>query len=69
VKYRQVLRILLDNGFEQARQRGSHRTYKGVVGGQTRIVTLSHHSLNDDVLPKTLASIIRQSGLPKSLFR
>jgi predicted RNA binding protein YcfA (HicA-like mRNA interferase family) len=39
------------------------------VGGRTRVVTLSHHSLGDDIMQKNLASIIRQSGLPKKLFR
>jgi predicted RNA binding protein YcfA (HicA-like mRNA interferase family) len=69
VKYRDVLKILHAHGFELARQRGSHHTYKAMVDGQMRVVTLSHHSLNDDIMPKNMASIIRQSGLPKNLFR
>ena len=33
------------------------------------MVTVAFHSINDDIHPETLASMIRQSGLPKSLFR
>lgn len=40
-----------------------------MVAGQVRLVTVAYHGLNDDILPKTLASMIRQSGLPKDLFR
>ena len=69
MKYRDVERLLLDNGFVPIRQHGSHRHLQGFVDGKRRIVTLAHHSRNEDVLPKTLASIIRQSGLPKRLFK
>ncbi len=69
MKFRDFVGILLDNGFELDRQRGSHRTYKGVVGGKTRIVLLAYHSASDDIKPGTLAAMIRQSGLKKKLFR
>lgn len=69
MKFRQVVRILLDNGFTLDRQRGtSHRQYEGVIGGQRRLVTIAGHD-NDDVRQGTMKSIIRQSGLPKRLFR
>jgi hypothetical protein len=32
-------------------------------------VTAAFHGINDDVLTGTLLSMIRQSGLPKKLFR
>ena len=69
MKYREVLDVLGRNGFELIRQRGSHRRFRGTVGGQTRLVTIAFHSQNEEVLPATLASIIRQSGLPRSVFR
>jgi predicted RNA binding protein YcfA (HicA-like mRNA interferase family) len=70
VKFRDVIRIIEGNGFVLARHHGtSHRQYRGNVGSQVRYVTIACHSLGDDVKPKTLASIIRQSGLPKKLFR
>lgn len=64
-----VLAILLEHGFELDRQKGSHRTYKGVVHGEVKIVVLAWHRGKDEIVPNTLASIIRQSGLPKRLFR
>ncbi len=69
--FREVIAIIEANGFEivPARTSGSHRQYKRIVAGETRLVTVAYHSINDDVLPDTLSSIIRQSGLPKRLFR
>ncbi|MXX81847.1 MAG: addiction module toxin, HicA family [Chloroflexi bacterium] len=62
---RQVNRILERQGFVQVRQRGSHRRYRGVVGGRTRHVSVAQHR---NIPPNTLSAIIRQSGLPKDLF-
>ncbi|MBA3810840.1 MAG: type II toxin-antitoxin system HicA family toxin [Caulobacteraceae bacterium] len=47
----------------------SHRRYRGVVGGEVRFVDVSFHGLGDEIRPGTLNSMIRQSGLPKALFR
>ncbi len=69
MKYRDVEKLLLAHRFELIRQQGSHRHFQGFVDGKRCIVTLAYHSRNDDVLPKTLASIIRQSGLSKRLFK
>lgn len=56
------------NGFALDRQKGDHRQFEGIVGGLRRIVTVPGH-LGDDVPRGTLASIRRQSGLPRGLFR
>ena len=69
MKFRDFIRILRQHGFELDRQEGSHRTYKGYVAGRIRIVTVACHNEGDDILNKTLASMIRQSGLDKRLFR
>jgi predicted RNA binding protein YcfA (HicA-like mRNA interferase family) len=70
MKFRDFIRILLRHGFELDRQSGtSHGVYKRRVGGRTRLVVVACHSENDDVRPGTLASMIRQSGLPKRTFR
>ena len=62
--------ILLAYGFVLQRHEGtSHRHYRGVVGGQVRYVTVAAHRLADTIKPGTLGSMIRQSGLPKALFR
>jgi predicted RNA binding protein YcfA (HicA-like mRNA interferase family) len=65
MKFRDFIRILLRHGFELQRQSGtSHR-----IGGRSRLVVVACHSENDDIKPGTLASMIRQSGLPKGTFR
>jgi predicted RNA binding protein YcfA (HicA-like mRNA interferase family) len=69
MKFRDFIRILVKHGFELDRQRGSHRVYIGRVGGRSRLVVVACHNENDDIKPGTLASMIRQSGLPKRLFR
>ena len=69
MKFRNFIRILLDHGFGLDRQSGSHRVYKGVVGGKTRIVVVAGHRESDDIRPGVLDSMIRQSGLNKKLFR
>lgn len=68
MKYRDFVRILKENGFEMVRQKGSHRQFQAFIGGERRLVTVSSHQDSDDILPKNFASMIRQSGLPKSFF-
>lgn len=68
--FRQFIRILIDHGFELDRQGStSHRVYKGVVDGKPRLVIVACHREGADIKPGTLGSMIRQSGLPKKLFR
>ena len=69
MKFRDFIRILRQHNFDLDRQEGSHRIYQGHVAGRIRIVTVACHSEGDDILKKTLASMIRQSGLDKRLFR
>ena len=68
MKVREVIRVLEDHGFRFVRQTGSHRRFEGVVGGQTHRVTVAGNG-GDDITKSTLASIRRQSGLPRDLFR
>jgi predicted RNA binding protein YcfA (HicA-like mRNA interferase family) len=69
--FREVIQIIEANGFEIVPERtsGSHRQYKRTIAGETRLVTVAYHNINDAVLPDTLSSMIRQSGLSKRLFR
>lgn len=69
MKYRDFIRILKDHDFAQVRQRGSHRTFEGFVGGRRRMVLVAYHKASDDIMPKNFKSMIRQSGLPKKTFR
>jgi len=61
-----VEKILRKNGFELAYQKGSHKQFKGVVGGRKRRVTVLADRKNFH--PKTLKSMIRQSGLAEEEF-
>lgn len=62
--------IIEAHGFSLHRHDGgSHRHYRGTVNGEVRLVTVAAHRLSDDIKPGTLNAMIRQSGLPKALFR
>ena len=66
----QVRRILILNGFEQVRQRGSH------IIMQKKVLQLNgiYHTItvpvpnHRELRPGTLSSIIRQSELPRESF-
>ncbi|MEP7364169.1 MAG: type II toxin-antitoxin system HicA family toxin [Acidobacteriota bacterium] len=60
-----MCRILEQHDFVLARQRGSHRIMQKRIQGTTITVPVPIH---DPVRRGTLLSIIRQSGLEKSLF-
>ena len=62
---REVCIILADHGFMQVRHRGSHIIMQKKVEGSTVTVPVPDH---DEVRIGTLQSIIRQSGLPRTLF-
>ncbi|WP_080582759.1 type II toxin-antitoxin system HicA family toxin [Sinorhizobium fredii] len=65
-----VIAILEARGFILHRHDGtSHRRYRGVVDGNVKYVDVAVHNLSDDIPVGTLGSIVRQSGLPKKLFR
>jgi predicted RNA binding protein YcfA (HicA-like mRNA interferase family) len=67
--FRRFIEIIEAHGFVLQRQEGSHRRYRGEHGGQVWLVTVAFHAIGDEIKPETLASMIRQSGLPKKLFR
>lgn len=64
--FREFITIIEQHKFYFFRQEGSHRQYKDPSG---KVVTVAYHNINDAILLKTLESMIRQSGLPKRLFR
>lgn len=61
----QVCEILSRNGFAEARRRGSHIVMQKRVEGTTITVPVPDHP---ELRTGTLQSIIRQCGLPRSLF-
>lgn len=60
MKVRDVLRLLVDDGWALSRTRGSHRQFKHPT--KAGLVTLAG-SGNDDLAPGTLNSILKQAGL------
>jgi predicted RNA binding protein YcfA (HicA-like mRNA interferase family) len=62
---REVCRILEAHGFVQVRQRGSHVVMQKRSEQTTTTVPVPVHA---ELKKGTLASIIRQSGLLRSLF-
>ena len=62
---REVCAILRQHGFKQVRQKGSHIIMQKQVPGSTVTVPVPDHK---EIRVGTLMSIIRQSGLDKSLF-
>ncbi|HNS52680.1 MAG TPA: type II toxin-antitoxin system HicA family toxin [Anaerolineae bacterium] len=62
---RQVCKIMAEHGFEQVRQKGSHLIMQKRAGNTTVTVPVPDH---DELRMGTLLGIIRQSGLPRSLF-
>ena len=60
MKVRDILRTISDDGWYQARQRGSHRQFKHPT--KPGLVTVAGKP-GDDLAPGTLNSILKQSGL------
>ena len=60
-----VCAILAEHGFGAVRQRGSHAIMQKPIPGSTITVPVPLH---DELKVGTLSTIIRQSGLPRSLF-
>ena len=57
--------LLSAHGFVSVRQKGSHRIMQKIAGSGTTTVPVPLHR---ELRPGTLASIIRQSQLDRSLF-
>ena len=61
MKVKDVLRLLKNDGWEVARQKGSHRQFRHPIKQGT--VTVPVHRLSDEVPIGTLKSILKQAGL------
>ncbi len=62
VKFRDLLRLLRDDGWYLSRTRGSHRQYRH--SAKPGLVTVAGDG-NDDIAPRTLKSILKQAGLDR----
>jgi len=62
---KELCRLLTQHGFQQVRQRGSHIVMQKRAANTTVTVPVPMH---DEIRIGTLQSIIRQSGLARTLF-
>ena len=69
MKYRTFIAILEEHGFTLKRSTGRHAQYEGSVGGVRKLVTVAYSRPGEDILEMNFHSMVRQSGLPKALFR
>ena len=60
MKIRDVIRLLLDDGWRLVRQTGSHRQFKHPI--KSGRVTVAGHEWAQ-LKPKTLNSVLKQAGL------
>jgi predicted RNA binding protein YcfA (HicA-like mRNA interferase family) len=61
----EVCRILVQHGFLEIRQRGSHIIIQKRTGDSTITIPIPNHK---ELRAGTLMSIIRQSGLNRTIF-
>jgi predicted RNA binding protein YcfA (HicA-like mRNA interferase family) len=61
MKYRDIVKIIEQDGWVLTRSRGSHRHYGHPIKPGT--VTVSGHLMGNDVPPAILNSILKQAGL------
>ena len=62
--YSDVKKFLNKRNFTLVRKKGSHHHYRG-YDGQIRLVTVPFHGKNEAIRPRTMNSIIAQSGIDK----
>ncbi|MEW5829000.1 MAG: type II toxin-antitoxin system HicA family toxin [Chloroflexota bacterium] len=62
---REVCKILAQHGFQEVRQKGSHIMMQKQYRNSTITIPVPDHS---ELKTGTLLGIIRQSGLPRTLF-
>jgi predicted RNA binding protein YcfA (HicA-like mRNA interferase family) len=63
LKYREIVKLVENDGWQPERSRGSHRHYTHPAKAGT--VTIAVHGWNEEVPPGTLNSILKQAGLRK----
>jgi predicted RNA binding protein YcfA (HicA-like mRNA interferase family) len=62
VKFREIVRLIEEDGWQLSRQRGSHRQYSHPT--KPGKMTIAGHP-NKDVPKGTAANILRQAGLKR----
>lgn len=63
--FHDIVNFLKEHGFHHTHSRGSHFYYVGNYGGQPRQTHIQYHG-RKSIHPRTLKSVIRQSGIPQN---
>jgi len=61
MKVNEIIKIIEDDGWFLARQKGSHRQYKHKI--KKGLVTIALHKMSDDIAIGTLNSILKQAQI------
>lgn len=61
MKARDIIKLIEADGWFLVRSRGSHKQYKHAL--KPGLVTIAAHSMNADLAPGTLNSILKQAQL------
>ncbi len=61
MKARAVIKLIEDDGWFLARQKGSHKQYKHKF--KKGLVTIAAHKMSDEIAPGTLNSIFKQAQI------
>ena len=61
MKFKEIIRIIEDDGWYIERQKGSHRQYKHAKKLGT--VTIAFHKISDEIAKGTLSSVLKQAQI------
>jgi len=59
--YKEIIKIIEDDGWYLSRQKGSHKQYKHPK--KLGLVTIAHHGITEKIAPKMLSSILKQAQI------
>lgn len=62
MKFRDMIKMLIDDGWYLVRTKGSHQQYRHP--DKPGLVTVAGHG-GDDIAPRTLKSMLKQAGLDR----
>ena len=63
MKARDIIKLIEEDGWFMARQRGSHRQFKHKA--KKGLVTVAAHKMSDEIATGTLNSIFKQAQIKK----
>lgn len=64
---KKIIKILLSCGYLLVRQKGSHQIYRHPTTG--KMVPVPIHAKNKPIYLGTFMAIVKQSGIPKEMFK